>query len=76
MGSVAGSVVFTVSLITQIYYAGHMICLQGRNKVKMTEVAYVKESITPDNVYIIDNGLTIYQVSYSYCFLMQNNVSC
>ena len=29
----------------------------------MTEVAYVKESITPDNVYIIDNGLTIYQVS-------------
>ena len=30
----------------------------------MTEVAYVKESVTPDNVYIIDNGLMIFQVSY------------
>lgn len=38
---------------------------EGRNKVKMTQVAYVKESITPDNVYIIDNGLTIYQVNGS-----------
>ncbi|KAJ7360071.1 hypothetical protein OS493_019163 [Desmophyllum pertusum] len=38
---------------------------EGRNKVKMTEVAYCKESITPDNVYIIDNGLTIYQVNGS-----------
>ncbi|XP_020605065.1 gelsolin-like protein 2 [Orbicella faveolata] len=29
----------------------------------MTEVAYVKESVTPDNVYIIDNGLTLYLVN-------------
>ena len=29
----------------------------------MTEVAYVRESVTPDNVYIIDTGLMLYQVS-------------
>lgn len=38
---------------------------EGRNKVKVTEVAYCKESITPDNVYIIDNGLNIFQVNGS-----------
>ncbi|XP_044184185.1 gelsolin-like protein 2 [Acropora millepora] len=36
---------------------------EGRNKVKMTECTYCKESVTPDNVYIIDNGLTLYQVN-------------
>lgn len=41
-----------------------MICWQGRNKVKVTEVAYCKESITPDNVYVIDNGEEIYQVIF------------
>ena len=29
----------------------------------MTECTYCKESVTPDNVYIIDNGLTLYQVN-------------
>lgn len=38
---------------------------EGRNKVKITEVPYCKESISPDNVYIIDLGLTIYQVNCS-----------
>ncbi|KAL9956018.1 hypothetical protein ACROYT_G037435 [Oculina patagonica] len=38
---------------------------EGKNKVKMTEVAYVKESITPDNVYIIDNGTEVFQVNGS-----------
>lgn len=38
---------------------------EGRNQVTMTEVAYVKESITSDNVYIIDNGLDLYQVNGS-----------
>ena len=28
----------------------------------MTEVAYCKESVTPDNVYVIDNGLELFQV--------------
>ncbi|XP_068672067.1 gelsolin-like protein 2 [Montipora foliosa] len=37
----------------------------GRNKVKVTEVAYCKESITPDNVYVVDLGLQIYQVNGS-----------
>ena len=36
----------------------------------MTEVAYVKESITPDNVYIIDNGLTIFQVSFLLVYII------
>lgn len=31
----------------------------------MTEVTYCKESITPDNVYVIDNGLTLYQINGS-----------
>lgn len=31
----------------------------------MTECTYCKESVTPDNVYIIDNGLTLYQVNGS-----------
>ena len=29
------------------------------------EVPYCKESVTPDNVYIIDNGLKVYQVNFS-----------
>ena len=31
--------------------------------VKVKEVTYCKESVTPDNVYVIDNGLQIYQVN-------------
>lgn len=38
---------------------------EGRNKVKITEVAYCKESITPDNVYVIDNGEEVYQINGS-----------
>lgn len=47
-----------------------IICFQGRNKVRITEVTYCKESITPDNVYIIDNGLEIVQVN------LVNRFSC
>ena len=45
-----------------LWWKIYLKLLQGRNQVKMTEVAYCKESITPDNVYIIDNGLQIFQV--------------
>ena len=40
--------------------------LQGqgrRSNVVITEVPYCKESITPDNVYVLDTGLKIWQVS-------------
>jgi len=39
--------------------------LQGgrRSNVVVTEVPYCKESITPDNVYVLDNGLKVWQVS-------------
>ncbi|XP_058972329.1 gelsolin-like protein 2 [Pocillopora verrucosa] len=40
---------------------------EGRNKVRITEVTYCKESITPDNVYIIDNGLEIVQINGTNC---------
>ena len=40
--------------------------LQGagrRSNVVVTEVPYCKESITPDNVYVLDTGLKVWQVS-------------
>ena len=40
--------------------------LQGagrRSNVVVTELPYCKESITPDNVYVLDTGLKVWQVS-------------
>ncbi|CAH3184602.1 unnamed protein product [Porites lobata] len=34
-----------------------------RSNVVVTEVPYCKESITPDNVYVLDTGLKVWQVS-------------
>ena len=53
--------------------------LQGagrRSNVVVTEVPYCKESITPDNVYVLDTGLKVWQVSPNSSWFMQSLLIC